>query len=52
VLTALHLNLTREEAKVEPGCGLSIIAADPGEAIGVGVAEGVGLGVAEEFGTG
>ena len=63
VLTALHLKVTLEEAKVEPGCGLNIMAADPGEAVGVGVAvgvevgaavgvaEGVGVGVGEVFGT-
>jgi hypothetical protein len=60
---ALQVNVTFEEVRVEPGGGLSIVAADPGDGVGaavgvgdgvvvdVGEAEGVGVGVAEEVGT-
>jgi hypothetical protein len=43
-LPAVHLKVTVEPLKVDPGAGL-IITAGPEPGVGVGVAVGVGIGV-------
>jgi len=58
-MPALQVKVTLDEAKVEPGGGLSMIAADPAGGVAVAVLVGVavgegdeggGVGVAEELG--
>jgi hypothetical protein len=48
-LPALHVKVTVDEAKVDPGVGLSITA---GPVVGVGVGVTVGVGVAVDVGVG
>ena len=48
---ALQLKVTLEEARVEPGTGLSITAV-PGAGVGVGVGVGVDIGVGVGVGVG
>jgi len=52
-LPAVHWKVTVEEAKVDPGAGLTITAEpEPGVAVGVGVGVPLGVGVAVGVGVG
>jgi hypothetical protein len=44
------VKVTLEEVRLEPGNGLSITAADPGEGVGVVVGVGIAVGVGDEVG--
>jgi hypothetical protein len=47
---ACQVNVTFEELRVEPGGGLSIVAADPGDGVGVAVGVGAAVGVGDGVG--